>query len=109
MLPSFDYATSTRRQKKQSTKHNKRPEAYITNEQYEEPLKQSKARIVQGRITYSEATKFEKKICVIFDSSLNRIKRNIFQKLVNVGKIYFNVFRGATSMEKWDIFRGFRY
>ena len=46
MLPSFDYATSTRRQKKQSTKHNKRPEAYITNEQYEEPLKQRKARIV---------------------------------------------------------------
>ena len=43
-----------------------------------------------------EATKFGKKICVIGDSHLNRIKRNIFQKSVNRGK-YFNVFRGATS------------
>ena len=44
-----------------------------------------------------EATKFGKKICVIGDSHLNRIKRNIFQKSVNSGKTYFNVFRGATS------------
>ena len=44
-----------------------------------------------------EATTFGKKICVIGDSHLNRIKRNIFQKWVNRGKTYFNVFRGATS------------
>ena len=42
--PSFDHAPSKRRQKKQSTKHNKQPEAYITNEQ---PIKQRKARIVR--------------------------------------------------------------
>ena len=36
-------------------------------------------------------------MCVIGDSHLNRIKRNIFQKLVNEGKTYFNVFRGTTS------------
>ena len=58
MLPSYDHATSKRRQKKQSTKHNKQSEAYITNEQYEEPLEQRKARIVPGRRTYSEATEF---------------------------------------------------
>ena len=34
---------------------------------------------------------------VVGDSRLNRIKRNIFQKLVNGAKTYFNVFRGATS------------
>ena len=47
-----------------------------------------------------EETKFGKKICVVGDSHLNRIKRNIFQKSVNGGKTYFNVFRGATSKRK---------
>ena len=83
--------------KKQLTKHNKQPEAYITNEQFEEPLDQKKARIVPGRRTYSEGAKFGKNICVIGDSHLNRIKRSFFQKLTNRGKTYFNVFRGATS------------
>ena len=85
-----------KRQKKQSAKHNKKPEANITNNQYE-PLAQRKARIIPSRRTYVEATKFGKKICVVGDSHLNRIKRNIFQKSVNGGKTYFNVFRGATS------------
>ena len=40
MSPSFDHAPSKIKQKKQSTKHNEQPEAYITNEQYEEPLEQ---------------------------------------------------------------------
>ena len=40
----------------------------------------------------------EKKICVISDSHLNRIKRNIFQKSVKGGGGgYFNVFQGDTS------------
>ena len=38
MSPSFDHAPSKRRQKKQLTKHRKQAEAYVTNEQYEEPL-----------------------------------------------------------------------
>ena len=88
---------SKRRQKKQATKYNKQPEAYITNEQYEEPLAQKKARIVPSRRTYLETTKFAKKICVIGDSHLNRIERNIFQKSVNKGKRYFDVYRGAAS------------
>ena len=97
MSPSLGDTPSKRRQKKQSPKHNKQPEAYITNNQYEEPLVQKKAHIVPGRRTYSEATKFGKKICVISDSHLNRIKRNIFQKSVNGGETYFNVFQGDTS------------
>ena len=40
----------------------KQPEVYITNKQYEEPLEQRKAHIVLGMRTYSEATKFRKKI-----------------------------------------------
>ena len=78
MSPSFDHTPSKRRQKKQSTTHNKKPEANITNNQYEEPLVQRKAHIVLGRRTNVEATKFGKKICVIGDSHLNRTKRNIF-------------------------------
>ena len=96
MLPSFYHAPSKRRKKKQSTKHSKQPKAYITHKQYEEPLEQRKACIVLGRRTYLEATKFGKKICVIGDSHLNRIKRNIFQKLVNRGETTFNVFQGST-------------
>ena len=70
----------------------------ITNEQYEGfPVEQRNARIVPSRRTHSETTKFRKKIYVMGDSHLNRIKRNIFQKLVNGGETYFNVFRGATS------------
>ena len=38
--PSFDHApVAKRREEKQSTKH-KQPEAYITSEQYEEPVEQ---------------------------------------------------------------------
>ena len=99
--PSFDHTPSKRRPKKQSTKHGKQPEANITNNQYEEPLVQRKARIVPGRGAYVKATKFGKKICVIGDSHLNRIKRNIFKKSVNGEKTYFNVFRGATS-KRWN-------
>ena len=35
MLRSFDHAISERRQENQSTKHQRQPEAYITNNQYE--------------------------------------------------------------------------
>ena len=85
--PSFDDTASNKQQ----------TETNITSNQYEEPLAQRKARKVPGRSTYVEATKFGKKICVIGDSHLNRIKRHIFQKSVNGRKIYFNIFRGATS------------
>ena len=66
-------------------KHHKQPEAYITNNQYEEPLEQKKACTVPGMRACAEATNFSKKICVIGDSQLNRIKRNIFQKSFNGG------------------------
>ena len=81
MSPSFDHTRSKRRQKKQSTKHNKQPEADIINSQYEEPLVQSKARIISRRRTYVEATGFGKKICVIGGSHLNRIKRKNLSKI----------------------------
>ena len=94
MSPSFDHTPCKKRWKKQPNKHNKQPEANITKNQYKEPIAQRKARIVTRRRTYAEATKFGKKICVISDSHLNKIKRNIFQKLVNGGKTYFNFVEG---------------
>ena len=45
-----------------------------------------KAHIVLGKRTSLKATKFGREAC---DSQLNRIKRGIFQKSVNKGKIYF--------------------
>ena len=92
VLFSFDDATNKRRLKKQSTKYHKQPEAYITNNQSEEHLQQKKERTVRGKRTYAEVTKFEKENCVIGDSHLNRIRRNIFQKLVNRAETCFNVF-----------------
>ena len=80
-LPSFDRTSIKRRQKKQSTKHNKQPGANITNNQYEESLVQKKACKVPGRRTYEEATNFGKKICIVGDSHLNRRRRNIFTKI----------------------------
>ena len=74
----------------------KSSQQYITNDQYEEAFEQREVRIVRGWRTYSEATKFGKKICVIGDSNLNRIEGIILQKSVNRGKTHFNVFRGAT-------------
>ena len=76
-VPLSYHAPSKRRQKEQSTKHNKQKEAYVTNEQYAEPLEQKNANIVSGRRTYSEATKFGIKILVIYDSHLNRIKNRL--------------------------------
>ena len=61
MLPSFYHAPSKRRQKRQSTKHNKQPEADITNKQYEEHLEQRKGRRAPGRRTYSEGPSLERK------------------------------------------------
>ena len=52
ILLSFNHATSKGKQKKKSTKHQKQPEPYITNEQYEESLEQRKAFIVPVKTTY---------------------------------------------------------
>ena len=45
MLPLFDHSAS---KKTQSFKHHKQPEAYITNDQYEEPLEKRKAMYSTG-------------------------------------------------------------
>ena len=50
-----------------------------------------------------EATKFGNKTCVIGDTHLNKIKRNIFQKSVNGGGTHFNAFRSATSKRRITI------
>ena len=53
MLCSFRHATSKYRQKKQSNKQHKQSEVYITNDQYEEPLEQRKARILERKFASS--------------------------------------------------------
>ena len=68
MIPSLYHATSKRRQKKQSTKHQKQPDSYNPNNQYEEPLEQKKARTVPGKRTCAEATKFNQ---LLYFSKIN--------------------------------------
>ena len=96
MSPSFDHVPIKRRQK-QSTKHNKQPQAYITNEWYEEPLEQRKARIVPRRRKH-----VWKENVVIGDSHLNKIGKNIFQKLVN-GEKHTLIFFEALHLRDWII------
>ena len=50
ILPSFNHPISKRRQKEQSTKHHKQPEAYITNNQHEDPFQQNSSRMVPGKL-----------------------------------------------------------
>ena len=69
----------------------------IINKEHEELFEQNNQRIVPGKRTYTEIIKFGKKTYAFSDSYLNIIKKNIFQKLLDGGKIYFNVFQGVTS------------
>ena len=58
--------------------------------------KQNVPEVVPGNRTFSSITKNGKKICVIGDSHLNRIRTYQFNKSITKGKAYLSVFRGAT-------------
>ena len=49
-----------------------------------------------GQRSYSSVTEYGRKICVIGDSHLNRIKKKSFNNSLSNGKVYLNVFRGST-------------
>ena len=46
-------------------------------------------------MSYSSATKYGKKICVVGDSHIRRIKRNLFNNSLCEGKAHLNGFSGA--------------
>ena len=71
-----------------------------TKNQHLEPFEETNPRIVPDNRTYQEATMFGKKVWIIGDNHLSRMKRNIFKKSVNVGKTCFNVFK-MSHLRDW--------
>ena len=49
-----------------------------------------------GQRSYNSVTEYGRKICVIGDSHLNRIKKKSFNNSLPNEKVYFNVSRGST-------------
>ena len=58
---------------------------------------------VPGSRSYSSTTKYGKKICVVGDSHIRQIKRNLFNNSLCEGKAHLNGFSGAKT------FRLFHY
>ena len=53
--------------------------------------------IIPGNRSFSSITKYGKKVCVIGDSHISRIKKKLFKNSLVNGNSYFNVFTGVTT------------
>ena len=53
-------------------------------------------RTVPGNQSYASTTKHSKKTCIMGDSHIRRIKKNLFHNSINEGKAQLNSFSGAT-------------
>ena len=58
---------------------------------------------VPGNRPYSSTTKFGKKICVVGDSHIRRIERNVFNNSLYEGKAHLNSFSEA-NIKRLDHF-----
>ena len=65
----------------------------------EKYLKNFTLTTVSGHNTYSGITKHGRKICVVGDSHIKRIKRNDFNKELRHGKAFFRSFNGANAKQ----------
>ena len=74
---------------------NKRPNI-CTTEKY---LEHQNQNIVPGDRTYAETTKNGKKVFLIGDSHVKRIKRNLFNKSLISGKSYIKTFSGSNTKQ----------
>ena len=72
--------------------------ANYNNAQIENPVV-----TVPGNRSYSSTTKFGKKICVVGDSHIRRIERNVFNNSLYEGKAHLNGFSGA-NIKRLDHF-----
>ena len=84
---------------RQEGKRNQRkPDNYITEKYLNNHVTLRKnQRVVPGNKTYSSATKYGKKIVVIGDSHLKRIKRHIFNNSFDNAKSFIKSFGGAET------------
>ena len=74
---------------------NKRPDICIT----EKYVKNFTPTIVPGNSTYSGIIKHDRKICVVGDSHIKRIKWNDFNKELRHDKAFFRSFNGANAKQ----------
>ena len=74
---------------------NKRPDICIT----EKYIKNFTPTTVPENSTNSGVTKHGRKICVVVDSHIKRIKRNDFNKELRHGKAFFRSFTGANAKQ----------
>ena len=58
--------------------------------------KRNVPQTVPGNSSFFSVTKYSKAVCVIGDSHLNRIKKNLFKSSLANVKAYLSVFRGST-------------
>ena len=72
----------------------KRPLVAIT-EKYINAQREPPRKVVPGNRSYASTTKYGKKICVVGDSHISRIKKNLFNNSIRNSKAYLNSFRGA--------------
>ena len=72
----------------------KRPQVAIT-EKYINTQREPPRKVLPGNRSYASTTKYGKKICVVGDSHISRIKKNLFNNSVRNGKAYLSSFRGA--------------
>ena len=74
---------------------NKRPDVCIT----EKYISNFKPLTVPGNSNYASITKNGRKILVVGDSHIKRIRRNDFNKELKIGKAFFRCFSGSNSKQ----------
>ena len=77
------------------TARNKRPDVCIT----EKYISKFKPLTVPGHSNYASITKNGRKILVVSDNHIKRIRRNDFNKELKNGKAFFRSFSGSTSKQ----------
>ena len=54
-------------------------------------------KVVPGHRSYASVTRYGKKVCIVGDSHLKRLKKKVFNTSINHAKTYISCFSGANS------------
>lgn len=78
-----------------ASENQRRPDVCITEKYIQNQVEIRTPKIVPGNRTYASTTKYGKKIMVVGDSHIKRIKRNLFNDSFDNAKSYIKSFSGA--------------
>ena len=87
--------TKSKLRAEKNNSHSIRPTNAITDNQNNTESKNS-LRTVAGNQSYADTTKYSKKTCIVGDSHIRRIKKNLFNNSIIEGKAHLKRFSGAT-------------